>query len=246
MRPLIGITCWLETATTGQERLFVPRNYFRAVEKAGGTPVMLPFVASEEAAGAVLARLDGLLLSGGVDVDPRLYGELPLPQLGRIDPERDAAELAFIRVAMEQQLPLLAICRGIQSLAVAMGGSLYQDIPRQLPGAMKHSQEAPRWADTHGVRLVPGSHLEQLLGAGEVAVNSFHHQAVKGVPAGFVVSATADDGVIEGIECPRHPFAVGVQWHPEEFTQHSSVFDGLFRGLVDAARARREAAPAGN
>jgi len=243
MQPLIGVTCWQETTATGQERLFVPRNYFRSIERAGGIPVLLSYVETPAAAAAALDRLDGLLLSGGIDVDPRLYGELPLPQLGRVDPERDTTELLLTRIAVEQGLPLLAICRGIQLLAVAMGGSLYQDIPRQLPGAMKHSQEAPRWADSHGIRLVPGSRLEQLLGGREAVVNSFHHQAVKTVPSGFVVSATADDGVIEGIECPRHPFAVGVQWHPEEFVERSSAFYSLFSGLVEAARARRTAAP---
>ena len=244
MRPLIGVSCWQEVTPTGQERLFVPRSYFRCVERAGGIPVLLSFQGTAEAAAAALERLDGLLLSGGVDVDPRLYGELPLPQLGRVDPERDTAEIHCTRTAMANGLPLLAICRGIQVLAVAAGGSLYQDIPKQLPGAMKNSQDAPRWADTHGVRIVPGSRLEQLLGAPEVAVNSFHHQAVKAVPAGFVVTATADDGVIEGIEAPTRGFTVGVQWHPEEFIGRSAAFDGLFSGLVEAARAYRSAAPA--
>lgn len=223
------------TTPEGQERLFVPRDYYRAVEKAGGIAVLVPMVSGAEAAALVLGRLDGVLLSGGADMDPRLYGEQPLPQLGAIDPERDTSELAYVGVALEQNLPLLAICRGHQVLAVAAGGSLYQDLPSQVPGAIKHSQQAPRWYASHGVRSVPGSQLERLLGSGEIGVNSYHHQAVKAVPPGFAVSATAADGVIEAIESTTHGFVVGVQWHPECFVTRTDTMDGLFAGLVAAA-----------
>lgn len=216
----------------------LPMAYVVCVEMAGGMPVILA-PSGGVPPGEWVARLDGLLLTGGVDLDPATYGEEPLPALGRIDAERDAFELALTRAALAADLPLLAICRGMQVLNVAAGGSLVQDIPGQVKGALKHAQDAPRWHASHNVSLVPGSKTAAMLGTTHLRVNSFHHQAVKDVARGFVAAAEADDGIIEAIESQNHAFAVGVQWHPEELCARDPVFLGLFRGLVEVARAPR-------
>lgn len=238
MRPLIGVTaCNREREEPGRDWLYTPHDYFRAIWRAGGLPVMLPVAAGEEEASQVLERLDGLLLSGGEDLDPLLYGELPLPATGRIDPDRDAAELAYARVAVDRDMPVLGICRGHQVLAVAFGGALWQDIPSQVEGAIKHRQEAPAGYPTHPVTIAPGTRLAALLGA-ERRVNSRHHQAVKRVPDGWVASAHAPDGVIEAMEHPGRRFVLSVQWHPENFEGRSYNFAPLFAAFVDAARHR--------
>ncbi|MFS8640616.1 MAG: gamma-glutamyl-gamma-aminobutyrate hydrolase family protein [Symbiobacteriaceae bacterium] len=238
MRPLIGVTAHNRAnEEPGRDWLYIPRDYFRAVWRAGGLPVMLPLVADEAEAAQVLERLDGLLLAGGDDLDPLLYGELPLPGTGRIDPERDRAELAYARQAVRRDMPTLGICRGHQVLAVAFGGALWQDIPTQVPGAIKHRQEAPADYPTHPVAIAPGTRLAALLGP-ERLVNSRHHQAVKRVPEGWVASAHAPDGVIEAMEHPERRFVLSVQWHPENFQGQPYNFDSLFEAFVDAARRR--------
>ena len=240
LRPIIGISAWPEEKSRW---FFVPMDYVHAVQKAGGLPMILPFAEDETQAAEILERVDGLLLTGGVDTDPKYWGEEPCPEMGKIQPERDSSDLAMARVAMTRDMPLLGICRGHQVIAVAAGGSLYQDIPSQIPRCVKHSQDAPRWYPTHTVRALPGSRVAGLL-SGSLRVNSFHHQSVKGVPEGFVTTAEAEDGVIEAIESTRHAFVVGVQWHPECMWAHSFNYDPLFRALIDAAwervRARRD------
>jgi putative glutamine amidotransferase len=237
VKPVIGITCDVHQPAPGRSDWWYQVNaYFRAVRKAGGLPLMLPLLESEEEAAAVIARLDGLLLSGGGDPDPALFGEDPIRQLGTIQPERDTAELSLARAALTADLPLLGICRGSQVLAVAGGGTMIQDIPAQVPGAIKHRQDAPRWYPTHRVEVVEGSLLSRLLGGPELRVNSSHHQAVRDVPAGWVVSARAPDGVVEAIEIPQRRFALAVQWHPEAMYDSERPAHGeLFRALVEAA-----------
>ncbi|WP_374711921.1 gamma-glutamyl-gamma-aminobutyrate hydrolase family protein [Symbiobacterium terraclitae] len=235
MEPLIGVTassrCLEEP---GQDWLYIPHDYFRAIRRAGGIPVMLPLVADEAEAARVLDRLDGLLLSGGDDLDPSLYGELPLPGLGMVDPARDAAELAYARVAVARDMPTLGICRGHQVLAVAFGGTLWQDLPSQVPGCLKHKQQAPKDHPTHPVSIAAGTRLAALLGA-ERRVNSRHHQAVKRVPDGWVESAVAPDGVNEAMEHPGRRFALSVQWHPENHQGRPYNFDPLFDAFIAAA-----------
>jgi len=239
MQPLIGITASsLGHEEPGRDWLYAPHDYFRAVRRAGGIPVLLPLVESDEEAARVLDRLDGLLLSGGCDPDPLLYGELPHPALGAVDPARDTAELAYARVALARDMATLGICRGLQVLAVAFGGALWQDVPSQVPGALKHRQDAPKDHPSHPVTIHPGTRLHALLGP-ERRVNSRHHQAVKRVPDGWVASATAPDSVIEAMEHPERHFALGVQWHPENFQGQPYNFDGLFEAFVAAAGERR-------
>lgn len=215
----------------------VPAGYAAAVEAAGGIPVVLPVLAPGKAA-EVLAHLQGLLLSGGVDLDPSHYGEDPLPGLGRVTPERDAFELALARQALAAGVPVLGICRGVQVLNVAAGGSLFQDLGSQLKKVLKHRQEAPRWHESHAVRLDPSSRMAAILGVTEARVNSFHHQAVRVVAPGLRAAAWAPDGVIEAVESADGRFALGVQWHPEEMWNRYPLHLKPFSALVEAARAR--------
>lgn len=210
-------------------------DYLSALERAGARVRVLD--AAADALPAALADCEGLLLTGGVDVDPSEYGEAAHPTV-ETDATRDRYELALARLAIEQDMPLLAICRGVQVLNVAAGGSLIQDLPSQHPSATPHAINEPRNAIAHDVTIAPDTCLSMLLGVPAMAVNSRHHQAVKTPAPGFVVSATSPDGVVEAIERPASTFCVGVQWHPENFWA-TGQFAELFAGLV-AAAARRQ------
>ena len=237
MRPMIGITCG-DGMDPGTEALSLPASYTRSVYRAGGLPVLIAPPRDEadpEEALQILDRIDGLLIPGGVDVASASYGEAPHPALGRVNPDLDALEVPLIQAALRRETPLLAICRGIQALNVAAGGTLYQDLPAQAPGAIQHRQAAPRWHASHTVTVGADSRLGRILGGEQAAVNSFHHQAVKKVAPGFVATAAAPDGIIEAIENPDLPFAVGVQWHPEGMWQRHPVMLELFTALVAAA-----------
>ena len=241
MRPVIGITCG-DSMDPGTEVLSLPASYTRSVYRAGGLPVLIApprDAADPEEALQALERLDGLLIPGGVDVSSGQYGENPHPALGRINPDLDALEMPLIQAALRRDLPLLAICRGIQALNVAAGGTLVQDLPAQAPGCIQHRQLAARWHASHSVAVTSSSRLARILGGERAEVNSFHHQAVSQVAPGFVVTAAAPDGVVEAIESPDHPFALGVQWHPEGMWERHPVMLELFTALV------RAAAPAG-
>lgn len=237
-RKLIGITCET-TLKSGLEspRQAVPRPYAWAIERAGGVPVLLPATNVLENAERYLSVLDGLLLSGGVDVDPALYGEEPHPELGRVDPDRDAIEIPLTRLALAQDMPIFAICRGIQVLNVAMGGSLYQDLPSQKPSRLQHQQRhdgVARDIATHNVRIESGTRLAEIVGDACMATNSFHHQALKDVAKGLTVTAYAEDGIIEAVESAAYRYLLGVQFHPEEtaFTDEKSM--RLFQAFTDA------------
>lgn len=235
MKPLIGITAD-KHRVDGRDWNYQTNDYFRAVQLAGGIPVLLPYVETAEAAGEVLDRIDGLLLSGGVDVDPLTFGELPHPKQGSIAPERDITELLIIKLALARDMAILGICRGHQMLAVAAGGTLWQDLPEQVPSALKHAQQAPRWYPSHPVRVMPGTKLAELVGAGDIRVNSFHHQAVKHVPHGWISSGVSPDGINEALEHSGYKFVLSVQWHPENFAGRAGYnFDKLFQAFVAAA-----------
>jgi putative glutamine amidotransferase len=210
-------------------------DYVRAVEKAGGLPLVL--AGRPEDAAAYLDRVDALVLSGGADIDPAHYGEKPHPTVTQVHVERDAFELALCREALRRDLPTLAICRGHQLLNVATGGTLIQDIPSQVVAAIDHDPDVARWECCHEVEVVPGTRLRAILGRDRVAVNSFHHQAVKELGHGLVPSARGSgDGIIEGMEMPDRRFMIGVQWHPESFWDRPQGFQPLFEALVNAAR----------
>lgn len=238
MKPLIGIT-----ADTMQEfnrdGLWNTADYFRAVQAAGGIPVLLPYIATEGDAAAVLDRVDGILFSGGPDVDPLVYGEEPHRQMRALAPERDTAELLLAKLALDRDMPILGICRGHQLLAAACGGTLWQDIPAQRPEAFKHGDQGttPKWYPTHTVKATPGTRLAAFFGT-EMRVNSRHHQAVKVVPEGWVESAVAPDGINEAMEKAGARFCLSVQWHPENFTGREYNFGKLFEAFVAAAGGR--------
>ena len=220
-----------------QPDFFVLRDdYVRAIETAGGLPLVLAPGRPEDAAD-FLDRVDALVLSGGADVDPSAYGEERHPSVTRVHPERDAFELALAREAVARDLPTLAICRGHQLLNVASGGTLVQDIPSQVPAASDHDPDTERWEVCHDVDVLPGTRLRAILGRDRVSVNSFHHQAVRRLGDGFVLSARgAEDGVIEAMEMPDRRFVIGVQWHPESFWDRPAGFQPLFEALLTAAR----------
>lgn len=246
-RPIIGITT-SQQQQKGSIRLGIPRDYVRAVEMAGGIPLLIPVVDDPQLAGAMVGTIDGLLLAGGVDLDPHRFGEDPIPQLGEVDPERDAIELELTSAALAADLPVLGICRGIQVLNVAAGGTLYQDIVAEVPHSLLHHQKAPRPFACHEVRLEPESALARIYQTEIVRVNSFHHQAVRVVAPALRVAAKAKDAVIEGIESREHAFCVGVQWHPECMVERYPVHRRLFAAFVEAAKAcriRRQQRPQG-
>jgi putative glutamine amidotransferase len=232
-RPAVGITIG---NSRDREMFSLRDDYLRAVETAGGLPLVLAPGRPEDAA-EYLDRVSALLLTGGADLDPALYGEERHPTVKRVFPERDAFEIALCRDALRRDLPTLAICRGHQVLNVATGGTLIQDIPSQVEAAADHDPDVERWERSHDVAILPGTRLRELLGRDRVAVNSFHHQAVKDLGRGLVLSARGcDDGVIEGMEMPDRRFVIGVQWHPESFWDRPETFQPLFEGLVNAAR----------
>lgn len=240
-RPLIGIpAASLDPAPNPGARYFqFSGNYPAALAASGALPVIIPLGLPEEILRDLFARLDGLLLAGGVDIAPQEYGEAPHPQLGRVDAARDATELTMARWALAADLPILGICRGIQSLNVAAGGSLYQDLAAQFPNARRHAftpSESPWEQPTHGVGVTAGSRLASIFGVERLGVNSFHHQAVKQPAPGFIPTARAEDGVIEGIEDPGRRFVVGVQWHPEGMFRSDPMARRLFAAFVDATR----------
>ncbi len=238
--PLIGIPCYnYSSARWGCSILQAQGHaYVEAVAAEGGVPLLIPLNLSTKALRAVYDSLDGILLAGGEDVAPAVYGEAPHEKLGSVDEERDRVELELTRLALAEGKPLLGICRGVQVLNVAAGGTLYQDIASQHPGALEHyypSTEYPPDLLVHRVSVEPGSLLATALGATSVQVNSRHHQAVKVVAQGMFVVAHAPDGVVEGLELPGHPFALGVQWHPENLSPEAEGRGGLFAAFVAAA-----------
>jgi putative glutamine amidotransferase len=213
-------------------------DYEAAVVRAGGEVRVLDRERMTPA--EALAGAQGLLLAGGGDIRPDLYGAPMHPAFDPAEPGRDEYELELVRLATERNVPLLAICRGIQVLNVARGGTLVQDIADELQTTIEHTIREPRWAIAHDVWMTPDSRLQALMqarldGSDIAPVNSRHHQAVKETGTGLVVSATAPDGVIEAIEDPSQLFCLGVQWHPENFYR-TGEFSGLFEGLVEAAQ----------
>jgi putative glutamine amidotransferase len=222
----------------------VNQHYIDAVIDAGGAPVLIPLGLDEAGLRAIFGTLSGLLLPGGDDVSPVRYGQEPHHRLGAVDDDRDELELTLTAWALEEDLPILGICRGIQVLAVAAGGTLYQDLPSQMPTDVRHDvREHGRDYLCHAVDVEPGSYLAAAIGATSAHVNSFHHQAVLDVPPGFTVSARSPDGIVEAIESPAHHFAVGVQCHPEGIWRSTAPqFSGLFRAFVEAASRRQVAA----
>lgn len=234
-QPLIGIT-----GNFDEGKLMLLPGYFRSIEAAGGIPVVIPpRRLADPTLVTLLDRLDGIVLSGGADLNPIYVNEDPVPELHGINPERDEWELALIELAWNRQIPMLGICRGIQMLAAARGGTVLQDLKTSLPDAplLKHSQDAPRGIPTHFVEAEADSVVGKLLGT-RFAVNSFHHQAVGEPGPDFRITARSADGVVEAMESTSHPSVVGVQWHPECFLEEGDrSMLPLFEHFVGEARS---------
>ncbi len=234
MGPMIGLTADFDDAGAAAKdrRYFLHERYAAAVEAGGGVPLILPYVETPEGVARLLERLDGLIVTGGnFDIDPSYYGEGSQATPRTIKARRTGFEMEITRRALARDMPLLGICGGEQNLNVLLGGSLYQDIREQVPGALNHERKGEA-EPLHPVTVAPDTLLQSIVGTVTLHVNSSHHQAVKRPGEGLRVNARSEDGIIEGIESPAHRFVLGVQWHPE------SSPDGvpIFRALVDAAR----------
>ncbi len=244
--PLIGIPC-----ATYERAYPYPlahgnnETYIRAVEQAGGAPILIPLLQDEQALRAIFAQLDGLVFAGGVDIDPALYGEAPHPKLGRVNPEQDRVEFKLFEWARASQMPVFAICRGLQVMNVVYGGTLYQDIDTQLPSDHNHLEsfdQQERDLQSHRLDLLPGSRLVEYLGSSSIPINTLHHQAIKALGADLRAVGWSDDGLIEAIESTTEPWSIGVQCHPEELVKgKDGRWGDVFAAFVGAALAWRAA-----
>jgi putative glutamine amidotransferase len=234
MKPIIGIT---SASAWEKNRVFskASRYYADSVILGGGLPAYIPILPQPELAEHYMNKIDGLLLSGGdEDVQPHHYGECPLRGLDNVSPDRDLWEFALIKAAIQQNKPILGICRGCQILNVALGGNLYQSLFQQYPDAGEHyPQQTEMHHLYHSVNIEPESLLHGLFGT-SLMVNSFHHMAIKKIAPCFQVTARSPEGVIEAVESQCHPFVVGVQWHPEALTHNHPHFINLFRAHIEA------------
>ncbi len=226
-RPVIGIS----SANASS----VGINYVKSVRKAGGVPLIIPITTDEAEIAKVIETIDGLLMTGGEDVEPARYGEEAIPQLGKVNPERDEFDLALVRQAVSKGIPVLAVCRGVQVMNVAFGGTLYQDIPSQLLQSHIGHKVSSGNIVAHSINIAEETLLYRLLG-NTAEVNSTHHQSVKDVAPGFIVSAVSDDGIVEAIEKTGSECVIGVQFHPEGFVaEDNTSLLPLFRHLVISA-----------
>jgi len=243
-RPTIGITTQSLQAIDGipaalPASVVMNQRYYEAVAAAGAAPVLIPLLDDIDALRATYEACAGIMIPGGVDMDPGTYGEAPHERLGRVDPARDRVELQLTRWAIEDRKPLLGLCRGLQVINVAAGGTLYQDLDAQLDGAIRHDYFPTFGFDrdyvSHDVAVAPASRLRSLVEIDQLPVNSMHHQGVKRLGAGLVACAHAADGLIEAVESVNGHWMVGVQWHPEVFEADDPHTRELFRGFVRAA-----------
>src|ERR1043165_6335902 len=242
-RPRIGITMRIELATN---RFYLARHYSEAVEAAGGAPVHISLIPNSEYIDSVVEGLDGILLPGSdSDVDPLRYGAQPHPRLGAVHPLKDETDLLLIDAAERKQIPIFAICFGMQVLNVSRGGTLIQDIESHLPEAIKHEQGAPRDRASHRIDLAENTKLSDVAQVQAAAVNSHHHQPIETLGANLVATAWATDGIIEAVEDPRPDrFVVAVQWHPELGWERDALSQRLFEAFVAEASKTTEATSA--
>jgi len=248
-RPVIGIPTQTLHAIEGISSALPPswvmsQRYFHATTAVGGVPWMIPLLDDDvDTLREIYTRLDGVLIPGGVDIDPLNFGEARRPQCGVVDPARDSVELQLARWAAVDKKPLLGLCRGLQVINVALGGTLYQDIGTDKPGALKHdcfpTEGYSRDHRAHEVALAPQSRLRAAFDAATVSVNSMHHQGIKDLAPRLLASGVAPDGLIEAVESTNGHFLVGVQWHPEVYEAIDAPTRRLFASFIEAARSRR-------
>jgi putative glutamine amidotransferase len=238
-KPVIGITGAYVFKNKFMEGTYVHHDYQKSVAVNGGLPVILPFV-EEDLAREMADLCDAVILSGGEDVDPSLFGEDPHQNIGDTIILRDKVEIQIIKRAMETNKPILAICRGIQILNVALGGTLIQDIPSQIKDSIKHTQSVNRNLDTHFISIDEKSKLANIIGETKTRVNSLHHQAIDGLAAGLEIVATSSDGVIEAVEHKSYPnFLLGIQWHPESMASTNDKMNQIFREFIKSVKKQR-------
>lgn len=234
-KPLIGLTGYRNLSEQGYPRFSVSEAYTSALVNAGAIPVMIPSGFIEPDVSELLDHLDGILFTGGGDISPTEYGQLPHPMIEGVDQERDKIEIGLVTQAIQRDLPFLGICRGLQIINVALGGDLYPDILEQHPGALNHSYfpDFPRDYLAHAVEIDQQSLIAGILQAQNLQVNSLHHQGIRKIGSSLRPSAFAPDGIIEAIELPDHPFGLAVQWHPENLQEHPKM-QILFESFVRA------------
>ena len=238
--PIIGVSsAYVSPADVQGGQVAAPASYLRAVLTAGGIPLIIPPGLSQEQLQETLDRLDGLVLIGGGDVDPVLFNGRPHPRVYGIDPARDDLDLSLARLAAASRKPFLGICRGIQVMNVALGGTLFTDIADQKDQPLRHDwyPDIPRNHLAHVVSVDPDSRLGHILGGSEFEVNSLHHQGLEDIAPALKVSAYSPDGLVEAVELPDHPFGIGVQWHPE-WLQEYAPQRAIFSALIAAAQPR--------
>ena len=235
MKPIIGITPSQELSAA---RLQLNRDYQDAVLRAGAVPMILPLTGDQQVLDDALAHMDGVLFTGGADLQPSLYGEEATALCGETDALRDEEEKYLMLKCLREDVPFLAVCRGFEMMLACLGGTLYQDIAAQRPGSVLHPCYDRPADKVHGVSLKEGTLLKEIVGEAEIGVNSRHHQGAREVPENVVISAVAEDGLPEGIELTTHPFAVGVQWHPETLSARHEEAQRLFDALARQAETR--------
>lgn len=238
-KPLIAV---LPLWDSKKDSLWMLPGYFGGLIEQGAVPVMLPLCEDEQILGPLLTPVSGVLLPGGQDTDPALYSEKPQPECGEICPLLDRMSLKVLELVLALDLPLLGICRGIQFLNVAEGGTLYQDLPTQHPGNIVHCMQPPYDRVVHRVKILPGTPLHEALECDEIGVNSYHHQAVREVSPRLEVMAISEDGLVEGVYMKGQRFIQAVQWHPELFYKKDENSRRIFRAFVQACREYQEEA----
>src|SRR5579859_5698545 len=242
MRPLIGIPCQADHREgSGRPIYCVNRAYSQALEHTGGVPILIPMIHDLATLYTLLERLDGILFPGGADIQPVHYGEDPHPLLGTVDQQLDEFELTIARWALQENIPILGICRGMQLINVALGGTLYQDVDAQASTTIKHNErEMPRDTIIHSIHIEEGSKMEKIFGAPEIWVNSLHHQAVKEPGRGVLISGRSEDGIAELLEVPEKHFVAAAQGHPEEIYMLEPIWVNLFSAFVESCNSRNK------
>jgi putative glutamine amidotransferase len=239
--PVIGVTTMRRENSAGISLASLEEAYVDALAQASACPVLIPNALSEDALDGLLPRLDGVLFTGGGDIETSYYSEEAHPKVSSVEPARDRLELILLKRVVQSGKPFLGICRGLQLINVGLGGTLYADIADQVPGAAKHDYY-PDWKRdylAHPVEVDQDARLAGILGGRVVEVNSLHHQAVRQLAPDLVLTAGSPDGIVEAVELPDHPFGLAVQWHPEWLTTHAPM-RALFNAFSDAARERNQ------
>ncbi len=237
-RPIIGLTTYRKIAQDSGVPIFgLMRSYVQAVAQAGGIPLLIPLGIGDEDLRTVLQRVDGLVLPGGGDIDPQAYQGQNHENIRGVDKDRDRVEINLAREAVQSEKPFLAICRGHQVLNVALGGTMWEDLATQMPGSIRHDYygDGARTDRPHSVHVREASRLAEIVASAEILVNSLHHQGLRELAPELTASAAAPDGLVEGVEIPGHPFAIGVQWHPENLVGIDPAMHRLFVSLVEAS-----------